>query len=80
MENYKNKRLEIAVLGGFKMYYPKECFGINIDHTRQRKKVYEENQARREKIILEHYPDYWDRGLKERYYLEKELIEKGIIS
>lgn len=55
------------------MYYPKECYSININVTKNAKREYEERKIRLEKAILEKYPNYYDLGLKERYYIRKEI-------
>lgn len=48
------------------LWYPKECYHINEDITRQRKAEYDRKQKALEKRCLEIDPEYYHRNLRER--------------
>lgn len=55
------------------MYYPKECFSIREDITRENMRKYEERKNKWYDAAEELYPDYFKMNLRERMKVTKEI-------
>ncbi len=60
------------------MYYPKECFSININKTILAKQEYEKQQNRMYQWINENYPDYYKMNCKEQWEI-RDKYKKTIL-
>jgi hypothetical protein len=54
------------------MYYPKECFNIDMTVTKLAQKAYEDKQNRMYKWIEDNYPNYHNLNLREKYTIRQE--------
>jgi hypothetical protein len=54
------------------MYYPKECFSINLAATKNAKKAYRDEQNKMYSWIEKNYPNYYSMTLREHIAIIKE--------
>ncbi len=58
------------------MMYPKECFSIREDVTRENIRKYEERRKLLYKKCEERYPDFWEKSFRERMEIKKRIEEE----